>query len=127
MHVGVWAPMVSERLGGGYTIENDLFQAILAEGHSTQHRFTALVNPPAKYNHAAYPTLVLPKVGLIKGTVQKLVKRIIRKSRRVLRAAANTMGVLKANHSAPRIDDLLARNGIEFIISLIPDQNPYEA
>jgi glycosyltransferase involved in cell wall biosynthesis len=127
MHVGVWAPTVCEQLGGGCTLENDLFEAILAEGHSTQHRFTALVNSPAKYNHAAYPTLVLPKAGLIKGTIRKLVKRIIRKSRRVVHAAANSMGVLKANHSAPRLDDLLARNGIEFIISLIPDQNPYEA
>src|SRR5262249_22804236 len=119
MHVGVWAPTVSEHFGGGYTIENDLFEAILAQGHSTQHRFTALVNSPAKYNHAAFPILVLPKAGLINGAIRKLVKRIIRKSRRVLRAAANSMGVLKANHSAPGIDDLLARNGIEFIISLL--------
>jgi glycosyltransferase involved in cell wall biosynthesis len=126
MHVGIWAPTLSERYGGGYTMENDLFEAIIGEGLSTQHRFTVLSNSSVKTNLLAYPTLVLPKTGLIKGTIRKLVKRIIRKSHRMLGAAAKSMGVLNANHSAPRLDDTLARNGIEFIISLRPDQNPYE-
>jgi glycosyltransferase involved in cell wall biosynthesis len=125
MHVGVCAPIVSERGGGGNTLENELFEAIFAEGLSTQHRFTVLVNSLAKSNHVAYPTLVLPKGGLVRGTIRKLVKRVIRKSHRVLRAAAKGMGVPQASHSAPGLDDPLARNGIEFIVSLCV-QNPYE-
>ena len=126
MHVGIWAPDWAELAGGGFTVENDLFEAIIAEGLSTQHRFTALVSSPAKIRHAGYPTLVLPKGGLVKGIIRKVVNRVIRKSHRILRPAVDGMRDPNANHSSLWHNDALASNGIDFIISLNPYKNPFE-
>jgi glycosyltransferase involved in cell wall biosynthesis len=112
MHVGVIAPDWTAQAGGAYTLENDLFDVLFTEGLSTRHRFTALVNSAAKPGRSTYPTLTLPKAGI--------AKRVFRKGHRILRSVAQRMGVVKPSNSVPWLADLLAKNRIEFLISLNP-------
>jgi glycosyltransferase involved in cell wall biosynthesis len=116
MHVGVLAPDWEAQSGGAYTLENDLFNAIFTEGLASQHRFTALVNSRAKDKPVAYQTLDLAEAS------GGLLARAWRKSRNVLHASGERIGVVKASSRAHWFADVLAKNEIEFLICL----NPYK-
>src|SRR5262245_35591906 len=104
MKIGVFIEDFSPDVGGGFTIQADIFSSLIELVGESRHEFTFICREPANFSEALKSTPI--KAVAFPG---KLSERIVSKATRKLAS----LGARKEEQG--RLDEVARANGLEFI------------